>query len=620
MTRAYMNGERQAIIVLGGIISGLGLYITTRSKTGVDLDLVFASIIALFYFGKTMMLTGHIGPISKVVSVSAAITALFTLLAYQYAVHVGYNAELTGRSDAIFDFIIAVHTAYFLIIAAAQTWMEEGKSLPYSRLFENVWNNLIISVFPFIFIGLFFGALYLAHMLLSLVDITFIEDLLEEAWFSFMLAGFLFGLTVIYLRDHDKFMGLSRRFVLAMARIVGLVLCTAAIVFVLYLPIAGFDKFWASHVAAAVMLTVVIVTGIYANAYVADGEGESWRDVGDLRKWLVTAAVAALSLFAVLGLWAFKIRIGEYGLTPDRVLAYPVFGVALVGALGYLAQIIRFRLGWAQHVSGVNKGIAALIVVTALGFQLAPFTAFNTAAKSQYNAIMAGEIKEPDFHALKFRMAAPGREYFGRLAEDTETLKAHGYSQAYERAVTATSWWNSSSRPVTPVDWDGLTLDAMQHAYKIYAGEFEISDEDLLNGQVALAKNMSNCRGKLTTVDTSGQEKCLLLLTDLNGDGYPEFVGFSRRYSSPTQIAYKTVDVAEGSAAKWDIYNLSGKNYFTDDEWKALKEALETGDFKVKFPMFKNIMIDGKTYVASTKSSVSVEFKDGKIVESDDEE
>ena len=38
MQRTHMEGEGQALILLGGLIAGLGIYITTRQKSGVDLE------------------------------------------------------------------------------------------------------------------------------------------------------------------------------------------------------------------------------------------------------------------------------------------------------------------------------------------------------------------------------------------------------------------------------------------------------------------------------------------------------------------------------------------------------------------------------------------------------
>ena len=620
MTRTYMIGERQAIIVLGGLIAGLGLYITTREKSGVDLDLVFATVIGLFYLGKTLMLTGHIDALKRVVALSFAVAVVFTLLAYQYAVHVGYDAELIAGSDAIPDFLIALHVAYFLIVTALQTWLERGRSLPYQRLFENAWNNLILSVFPFLFVGLFFGSLFLAHLLMSLVGVTFIEDLLEKEWFSIPLAGFLFALTIIYLRDHDKFMTLSRRFVLAMARIVGLVLCTAAVAFLLYLPIAGFDVFWSSKMAASVMLTVVIVTGIYANAYVADGVGESWRDVGLLRKWLVTVAVAALSLFAVLGLWAFKIRISDYGLTPDRVIALPVFGVALIGALGYLVQIIRFRQNWAQNVAGVNKTIALLIIVSALAIQIAPFSAYQIAADSQYRNIVTGAVEKPDFRALKYKMAAPGREHFTALADQKDMLEQHGYFEAYEKAESATSWWEASVE-IQTVPMDKLNRAQLDAAFEIFNHGYAVPEVDMDQARKVLLRNKPECYVKKPQPDRGTPPDCLLLVADLNEDGAPEFIAFSESHNNPVLIAQKQPSPATENSVKWDIYSMEGRgNIYNKGALDSVRARLASGDFKVQTPRFNDLALENIWRVTGALPTDTIEFEEGEIVEKEQDE
>ncbi len=430
-------------ILMSGLVAGFALYLATRKENDLDKDYVLSFILTLFYFGKSSILMAHFSNIKNSLLWALGIGVGVGLLALQYFIHVGYDADLTIYNDAMLHFFLSLHFSFFLIITFIQTYRDEGWSTPYPALFNNAWSNLILTILPFALVGAFYLALYLVSELFKIVGITLLHELLKEEWFNLPLMGLLYSAAIMYLREHGKTMQAALRFILAMFRIVGLLLCSAALLFLIKLHFSGVQVLWDSRLGAGILLTVVLITGFYANAYIGNGKGQEWAGVAKWRRWIVMAAILAMPIFLVLCAYAFYLRIEQYGLTADRVYSFPIIAIALAFALSYCWHIIKQREDWVLHVGNVNKYLAGVAVFIALAMQLAPFSAYKMAANSQYNRIMAqkdaGDTKDVDFAALKFGTARPGRILFDQLVADDSQLGKLAYAEMWTKTKEATS-------------------------------------------------------------------------------------------------------------------------------------------------------------------------------------
>ena len=70
---------------------------------------------------------------------------------------------------------------------------------------------------------------------------------------------------------------------------------------------------------------------------------------------LVDASSLCLPLLAGLAVYALWLRIGQYGLTPDRVVAVGATLVALLHALALMAAVLRRRDGWLAACAGATR-------------------------------------------------------------------------------------------------------------------------------------------------------------------------------------------------------------------------------------------------------------------------
>jgi hypothetical protein len=319
----------------------------------------------------------------------------------------GYNSNPT-----IFEWPFL--SGVFAVLLAAplfQTVRDEGAwRFPYARLHSHAWTDAVIGAAALVFVGISFLLAYLIAGLFDLIGLDLVKKLLQKDWFGWALAGFAFGGAIGLLREHDALVVTLQRLVMVVLGVLAPVLAAALVVFLLSMPFAGLAKLWASSLPATpLMLLAGAGAVLLANAVIGNGaDDRATSRVLRISAQVLVLAVLPLAIIAALSIGQ---RIGQYGLTPERMWAVVAVGVAIAYGLVGWWVVVRGRNGFDDLLRPLQTKLALGLCGLAL-FLALPILDFGLmSAASQMHRLTAGEVTPADFDwkAMAFDFGPAGR-------------------------------------------------------------------------------------------------------------------------------------------------------------------------------------------------------------------
>jgi hypothetical protein len=308
--------------------------------------------------------------------------------------------------------------AVIIAVPLFQTILAAGRvRFDYQALHAHSWTNAILWGAGWAFVLIVFLLAELLAQLFNLIGIHLLKDLLDKSWFESVLIGGAFGAGVGLLRDRDRVLVMLQRVATAILSVLAPVLAFGLVVFVLALPFTGLAPLWSETKATTPILLICILQAfVLVNATIGNSADEEAR-APVLRHAALALAVVMLPLGLVASISTAK-RIGEYGLTPDRLWAITFILIALTCGLSYLATVALRRRGWAEGVRRVNIrlaiGICGLVLLLAL-----PIVSFGAiSAGNQLWRIRTGRVapEKADWATLRFEFGPSGQRAVERLA------------------------------------------------------------------------------------------------------------------------------------------------------------------------------------------------------------
>ncbi len=370
----------------------------------------------------------------------------------------------------------------------------------FPAYFDAAWMAAVRFMASVAFAGAFWLLLLLGAGLFGVIGLSFLADLLGESWFSLPLTGLAFA-TAVHLTDVRE--GLIRGVrTVALMLLSWLLLVLTVLVggFLIALPFTGLTGLWNTGSATALLLAAAGAVIVLINAAYQDGRPDNLPPAV-LR---VAVRAAALLLVPLIGIaiWGLALRIGQHGLTPDRIIAAACAAVGALHAGGYgYASLSSLRAGsdWMRPLERTNIVGAVLGVV----FIVALFTPVADPARlsvtDQVARLERGVVPpdEFDFAFLRFESGRVGQAALARLvrSDDAEvaalaqTVSEVGYRDA-EAAIL-----EPLNRPVVQ-PWP--------------------ADRPLPPGFAA------PFRGPGVLAECRAGGDCLASVQDLNGDGAPD--------------------------------------------------------------------------------------------------
>ena len=430
--RASLNGARGlAAARLGiGLVQGLLLYGLWRSAMPsaamtwpATNPPLFAALVLACAFTPVMLLAG-------VGRLSARTLALWGVVAAAVLALLGWHDAAQQAQDyfrppylrfpVIAFAAAALFIAHHLIVpaVAARRWIAE-----FDDYFDTAWKAGVQLVLSLGFTGAFWLLLFLGAALFRIIGLNFLSDLIGEEWFAIPVTCLVFA-TAVQLTDVRA--GLIRGVrTVALMLLSWLLLVITVLVagFLLALPFTGLDGLWKTGSATALVLSAAAALIILINTAYQDGREDNLPPA-TLRIAVRVAAVLVTPLI-LIAIWGLSLRIGQHGLTPDRIIACACALVGVVYAAGYgWAALSPFwrKTSWMKPLERTNVAAAVLTVAVILALfspllDPARLSVGDQVARLKRGAVSAAQF---DYSFLRFDAGKVGRVALADLAQSSD--------------------------------------------------------------------------------------------------------------------------------------------------------------------------------------------------------
>lgn len=324
------------------------------------------------------------------------------------------DGELFGSSDSwrLFCGLVAIAAAAPLFQAWRDGVDAGGKrglrDIPYPAAHDRAWTNIVLWCASFVFLLLAWATMVLLAELFRLIGLTQLQDLIRRDWFAWSFSGFALLGGIGLLRDQNRILSTLQRVLRFVLSALTPVLALGLGLFLAALPFTGLAPLWAAtRSTTPILLTAIFGALVLTNAIIGDlPEDESRRRPLRLAAGVLAAVILPLAAIALVS--TLK-RVGQHGLTPDRLWALTFVGIALVYGAAYLWALLR-PSAWMARVRQGNlaTGLLLCAVALCLATPLLDFGAIAT--RSQLARVASGRIRpdQLDWTALRFDFGAAG--------------------------------------------------------------------------------------------------------------------------------------------------------------------------------------------------------------------
>ena len=442
----------------------------------------------------------------------------------------------------------------------------------FATYFDIAWKHGVQLVLAAGFVGVFWLVLFLGAALFKLIGIGVVQDIIEERWFAFPATTTMFA-AAVQLTDvrHGLIRGI-RTVALTLLSWLLPVLVGLAAAFLMALPFTGLEPLWGTRRATAILLSASAVLIILINAAYQDGQPDTPAPL--LLRWAAKIGGVLLAPMTVLATYALGLRIGQYGLTPDRVVAAACVFTGLCYAAGYGWAAVRPGI-WMKRLEITNVAVAFVV----LGLLLALFTPIADPARlgvnDQMARLKAGRVTPEafDYAFLRFDGQRYGRAALERL------VKQGGEAGKRAAAALAAGDRGDLPDPARPVRLP-VFVEVLPKGRALPAGFLDLRG-------AANDGGLGDCTEKASP--------CLALLVDLDGDAREEVV-----LSAGWVMLVSSAD-ANG---RWRQVGHIG------DPCADTQDALRSGRVRAIAPVWRDLELEGRRLRFQADESVCP-VKDG---------
>jgi hypothetical protein len=503
--------------ILIGFVQGVALYALSEAGKRHGLSApVFGALFLTLAFVPVAAL-GAIGAMRRrSVAIWLAGAALLTagLGAYDGAIRTG-KGDLPGPG-LMLGLAAALFIGHHLTLAADQgrRWLA-----PYARYFDNGWRDGARLALSAAFVGALWLLLGLGAQLFNLIGLKTFGKVIGEPWFAWPVTATCLALGVHLTDVRAALVRGVRTLALTLLSYLLPVMTLIALSFEVALLFTGLEPLWKTRSAGAILLSAAAALVILVNAAYQDGARAT--SPPRVLKWSGRAAallIAPLTAVAAYGLW---LRIGQHGLTPDRIRAGACVLVAAGYAGGYAAAAVA-RGAWLKGLERTNVYVAHFVVVLLIVLFSPIADPRRLSVDDQMRRLASGRIA-PDAFDFKFLRFDAGR--YGERA--LKELAAHppGPKGAQIAALARKAQAAESRYDVAPPDSPG------EHAAKVrVAGGGALPADFLQQSWPDRTRPLSGC-------EYDGAS-CAAAVVDLDGDGVAEVLILSRG----ARTAYRRTD------------------------------------------------------------------------------
>lgn len=505
-----------------GLLQGLGLFWLNRSieaRSGLcsatdeslcpqiswpaTEPLLFGPLLLVIAFLPMVLLAGvgRLRPLTLAIWTVVAGVALALLglhdIARQTAETLGYQVYLSA--PVILFSAAALFIAHHLVAPAD---LERRRIAGFPAYFDTTWKAGVQLAMSLGFTGAFWLLLQLGAALFKVIGLDFLEILLREDWFWIPVTTIAFSVAVHLTDVRDGLIRGVRTVALMLLSWLLLVMTVLAAGFLAALPFTGLEGLWETGNGTSLVLAAAAALIILINTAYQDGRADNLPPL--VLRIAVRVAAVLLTPLVILAVWGLSLRIGQYGLTPDRIIAAAcaLIGAAYAAGYGWAALSPFWRKGdWMRPLERTNIWTALLTVAVILllfspALDPARLSVMDQVARLERGAVTPDKF---DYHFLRFESGKAGQAALARLARS-------GNAAIAAPALAAQKNENRNDERPTVEDLAAPTIEIWPTgAAPLPAGVLTSADRYYLR----------HCQPA---------DPCLATRRDLNGDGTMEML------------------------------------------------------------------------------------------------
>jgi hypothetical protein len=331
----------------------------------------------------------------------------------------------------------ALFIGHHLILASD---MERKWIAAFPTYFDTAWKAGVQLALSLGFTAAFWILLFLGAGLFRVIGLDFLEDLIRKEWFAIPVTTFAFAIAVHLTDVRDGLIRGVRTVVLMLLSWLLLVITVLVAGFLAALPFTGLSGLWETGSATSLVLAAAAALIILINTAYQDGRPDNLPPL--VLRIAVRAAAVLITPLIVIAFWGLSLRIGQHGLTPDRIIALACAVVGAAYAVGYgWAALSPFwrKSDWMRPLERTNVWTAVLTVAVILALfsplaDPARLSVADQTARLQRGAVAPDKF---DYRFLRFESGKAGKAALARLARSADPAVA---SRAKTAQAVSNRW------------------------------------------------------------------------------------------------------------------------------------------------------------------------------------
>jgi len=412
--RGWLGPARLGI----GLAQGLAGFLLDRSWEAkawpATSPMLFWALVLFVFFWPLILLSG-LGGLRRRTLIAWSVVSGLLILAFG-AYDIWRQAPLPlGSVFPSGQVILAIATALFvghhLVVAGegARRWIG-----PYTAYYDAAWKDGVQLALAWLFVGVFWGLLWLGAELFKLIGISAFETFIQKDWFAYPATGVMFAWAVQLTDARANLTRGVRTIMLALLSWLMPLMAAIVAAFVIALPFTGLGPLWRTHAAGNVLLSAAAALIVLVNATYHDGTPER-RPLLVLRWAGRLAAVLVAPLVLIAG-YGILLRVHQYGWSPQRIVALACGVVGASYAAGYVVAAVR-PAPWLKPLERTNI-ITALVILAVIVALFSPAAdPARISVADQLARLDAGKtpVDRFDFDFLRFQGVRFGKDALGAL-------------------------------------------------------------------------------------------------------------------------------------------------------------------------------------------------------------
>ncbi len=414
-----------------GLTQGVLLYLLQHAQDlkawPANQPLLFAPLVLTAAFAPFVILAG-MGALRRTSLI------VWGLIAAAFAAYLAFHGAWNGvDGDKMPDapVFLAIAVGLFIAHHLIQPAQAERKWVAsYHGYFDVTWMHGVQMVLSAGFTGVFWILLFLGSALFKLIGIEAFQKLITEPAFAIPATTTIFAAAVQLTDVRSTLVRGVRTVALTLLAWLLPLMALIAAAFLASLPFTGLEPLWKTKAATALLLTAAAHLIVLINAAYQDGEDAP----PVVLKWAARLAGLLLVPISALAAYGLSLRIGQHGLTPERVFAAAFVVIAAGYALGYTIAAVRPGV-WMKGLERTN----VVLAFVSLALLIALFTPIADPARlsvqDQVGRLERGAVKAEkfDFQFLRFDSGRYGKAALGKLKASKDPATAKGAREAAAR-------------------------------------------------------------------------------------------------------------------------------------------------------------------------------------------